>query len=409
MKNKNVYFAVGSTAFWTVAAILLFYDTLFGSRAIVTFGRKLLEALKPILYGAMIAYLLAPAVDFFERHLLPGAVRRARERGQFRSAGARLCSLLLTWSLLFGLVYLLLSVLLPELVRSVQQLLANLETYYNTIDRWLNSLFVKNPDVETWASNQIDVFYRDLLGWLSDRVLPQTQQVMTAVSGGIVSALIFAKNLAVGLIAATYLLATKELSAARCRRLACAVFPESAARWIFRGLNRADGIFSGFVRGKLLDALIIGVLCFFFSTLFHFPYAPLISVMVGVSNVIPFFGPFLGAIPSLLLILLVSPIQALYFLIFIIALQQVDGNLIDPKILGDRTGLSSLWVIVAILVGGSFFGIPGMFFGVPVFACAHTLVRFLTDACLRRRRLPVEDGAYARPEVPKRSAPPNRS
>ena len=405
MKNKNDCLAVGATAFWTVAAILLFYDTLFGSRAVVMFGCKLLEALKPILYGVMIAYLLAPAVDFFERHLLPSAVRRARDQGKFCSVGARTCSLVLTWLTIFVLAYLLLSVLLPELYRSVRLLLDNLETYYNTIDNWVNSLLVKNPDVESWASSQMDVFYKDLLTWLSGKVLPQAQQIMTAVSGGIVSALIFAKNLAVGMIVSTYLLATKELSAAHCRRLICAVFPERDTRWIFLGIRRADDIFSGFVRGKLLDALIIGILCFLFSGMFHFPYAPLISVMVGVSNVIPFFGPFLGAIPCLFLIFLVSPMKALYFLIFIIALQQVDGNIIDPKIVGDRTGLSSLWVIVAILVGGSFFGIPGMFFGVPVFACAHTLFRFLIDVRLHRKQLPSDPAAYTGQEPPRRNPP----
>ena len=403
MKQKNAYLGVGLTAFLTVAAILLFYDTLFGSRAVVAFGTKLWEALKPILYGAMIAYLLAPVVDFLERHLLPAPVKKARSEGRFCSVGARACSLTMTWLMIFVMAYLLLSVLLPQLYKSIGQLIDNLETYYNTINNWLNSLLVKNPDVESWASSQVDVYYKDLLTWLSDKVLPQAQQVMTAVSGGIVNALIFAKNLIVGIIVSTYLLATKELTAAHFRKLTCAIFREKDTHWIFRGIRRADGIFSGFLRGKLLDSLIIGVLCFIFSNIFHFPYAPLISVIIGVTNIIPFFGPFLGAIPSLFLILLVEPVKALYFLIFVIALQQLDGNVIGPKILGDKTGLSSLWVIVAILVGGSFFGVPGMFFGVPVFACAYTLIRFLVEVRLRKKDLPVEITAYARnrPDPPK--------
>lgn len=396
MKQKNTYFGVGLTGFLTVAAILLFYDTLFGSRAVVIFGFKLWNALKPILYGVLIAYLLAPVVDFFERHLLPNLVKRAKAEGKFCSMGARACSLVLTWLMLFVLTYLLLSVLLPELYKSIGQLIDNLETYYNTINDWLNSLLEKNPDVEAWASGQIDVYYKDLLTWLSNEFLPQAQQVMTAVSGGIVNVLLFAKNLIVGIIVSTYLLATKELNAAHCRKLTCALFQGKDTRWIFRGVHRMDRIFSGFVRGKLLDSLIIGVLCFIFSNIFNFPYAPLISVMIGVTNIIPFFGPFLGAIPSLFLILLVSPLKALYFLLFIIALQQVDGNIIGPKILGGKTGLSSLWVIVAILLGGSFFGIPGMFFGVPVFACAYTLIRFLMETRLRKKGLPVEITAYAR-------------
>lgn len=171
---------------------------------------------------------------------------------------------------------------------------------------------------------------------------------------------------------------------------------------MLRGAAKADAIFSGFVRGKLLDSLIIGILCFIGCSILNFPYTPLVSVIVGVTNVIPFFGPFLGAIPSTFLILLVSPLKALYFVLFVLALQQLDGNVIGPKILGDKTGLSSLWVIIAILVGGSFFGIPGMFFGVPVCACFYSAVNFLVESRLRRKGLPVENEAYERPDHPPR-------
>ena len=172
------------------------------------------------------------------------------------------------------------------------------------------------------------------------------------------------------------------------------LFNQKHVHWVFRGIHKVDYIFSGFVRGKLLDSLIIGIICFICSTIFRFPYAALVSVIVGVTNVIPFFGPFLGAIPSLLLIFLVDPLKALYFLIFVIVLQQVDGNIIGPKILGNTTGLSSLGVIVAILVGGSFFGIPGMFFGVPVCACLYSAISFFVGSRLRKKGMPVATTAY---------------
>ena len=155
-----------------------------------------------------------------------------------------------------------------------------------------------------------------------------------------------------------------------------------------------DEIFSGFVRGKILDSLIIGLICFIGCSLLNFPYTPLVSVIVGVTNVIPFFGPFLGAIPSIFLILLDSPLKAVYFTLFVFALQQVDGNIIGPKILGDKTGLSSLWVIVAILVGGSFFGVAGMFFGVPILACLTSLCSFILESRLLRKDLPTRGHAY---------------
>ena len=184
-------------------------------------------------------------------------------------------------------------------------------------------------------------------------------------------------------------------------------FSRDQVYWIFRGAARADSIFSGFVRGKLLDSLIIGVLCFIGCSVLKMPYTPLVSVFVGVTNVIPFFGPFLGAIPSLFLILLVNPLKALYFLLFVLALQQLDGNVIGPKILGDSTGLSSLWVIIAILVGGSFFGVAGMFFGVPVCACLYSLVAFLVDRRLAEKELPVETEHYTAP-LPEQETEPEK-
>lgn len=159
-------------------------------------------------------------------------------------------------------------------------------------------------------------------------------------------------------------------------------------------MHKVDSIFSGFVRGKLLDSLIIGVLCFFGCSILDFPYTPLVSVIVGVTNVIPFFGPFLGAIPSAFLILLASPIKAVYFAIFVLALQQLDGNVIGPKFWETKTGLSSLWVIFAILVGGSFFGVVGMFFGVPVCACIYSALEFYVNVRLRKKNLPVETETY---------------
>ena len=206
-----------------------------------------------------------------------------------------------------------------------------------------------------------------------------------------------ALNLLVGAIVSVYFMATKERCVAHARKITYSLFSKEKVYWIFRGANQVDHIFSGFVRGKLLDSLIIGILCFIGCSILNMPYTPLVSVIVGVTNIIPFFGPFLGAIPSFFLILLVNPIQSLYFLLFVLALQQLDGNVIGPKILGDSTGLSSLWVIIAILVGGSFFGVAGMFFGVPVCACLYSLVAFLVDRRLAEKDLPVETEHYTAP------------
>ncbi len=392
--RQSRYWKVGVTVFLTAAAILLFYDVLFGERAAVVLLLRLFTALEPIVYGALMAYLLAPVVDFFDQRIARGQRSILRGDGSLRATSVRAVSLLMTWIVISVFTYLLLSILLPQVYKSILRLIANMENYYNTINVWIAGLLEQNPSLESWVTAQLNVYYKDLSTLITDQVLPQARNLMSAVGGGVLSALNLLKNLLVGAIVSVYLLATKERCGAYVRKLVCGFFRPSQAVWIFRAAGKADRIFSGFVRGKLLDSLIIGILCFICSSLFKFPYAPLVSVIVGVTNVIPFFGPFLGAIPSTFLILLDSPIKALYFVIFVLALQQLDGNVIGPKILGDRTGLSSLWVIIAILVGGSFFGIPGMFFGVPVFACINTLVEFCVNSRLKKRGMPINPAYY---------------
>ena len=406
MKEQNRYVKLGVTVFLTVGAILLFYDTLFGSRFLPAIWRQFLSAVQPIVMGALIAYLLAPVVNFFEDTLFPSAVRKARERGQHISAPARAVSLLLTWVLIGVMLYVLASVLLPELYKSVVQLINNVENYYLTISGWVQHLLETNPTLETWVAGQMDTYYEAVEKWLKTELLPQAQTVMTAVSGGVMSLIGFLSDLLVSVIVSIYLLGTKERCAAYGRKLIFGLFSRENVRWVLRGVHKVDGIFSGFVRGKLLDSLIIGALCFVGSSILNFPYTPLVSVIVGVTNIIPFFGPFLGAIPSTILILLVSPLKALYFVLFVLALQQLDGNIIGPKILGDKTGLSSLWVIIAILVGGSFFGVAGMFFGVPVCACLHCAVNFFLDVRLRKKGMPTKTDVYTSDDPPEMPAVP---
>lgn len=395
MVQRNRYIKWGMTVFFTVSAILLFYDTLFGNRALFSFSRKCLSATKPILYGAFMAYLLAPVVDFFDTAAQKSGLAKAVGRkGRKVPLCIRAISILLAWSIIGFLLYLLGSVLLPELYKSVIQLISNVETYYKTISGWIHHLLETNQVLETWAVQQMDTYYHSLETWVRTDLLPRATTLMTIVSGRVLDAIAAMGDLLVGVIVSIYFLATKEACAAQACRITYSLFPQRKVYWILRGTHKADRIFAGFVRGKLLDSLIIGILCFICCSILKFPYTPLVSVIVGATNIIPFFGPFLGAVPSTFLILLASPIKALYFVIFILALQQLDGNVIGPKILGDKTGLSSLWVIFAILVGGSFFGIAGMFFGVPIFACLYSAANFYVETRLREKNLPTQTDAY---------------
>ncbi|MCI8301856.1 MAG: AI-2E family transporter [Oscillospiraceae bacterium] len=389
MRRNNHYFGWGLTAVCVVCAVLLIYDLVFRDSIVLAYLRQMASILAPILYGCAMAYLLAPIVKWFERSIF---------RHSGRNPPAKLVrgvSILLTWLVVFALLYGLLSVLLPELVESVKQLAANAQGYYYTVYNWVLHLLENNPEFAARAREVINEYYTDALTWINDNLMPQVQLAVTALSGGVVGVLVFFKNLFIGVMVSLYLLGAKEsFSAAGCK-LCYTLLPEDRAALFIRGVKATDRIFSGFVRGKLLDSLIIGILCFFFSSLFEFPYAPLVSVVVGVTNIIPFFGPFLGAIPSAFLILLDSPIKCLYFILFILALQQFDGNILGPRILGDSTGISGFWVIVAILVGGGLWGVAGMFLGVPIFACIYAGVRAYASYRLRRKGLPVPASCYA--------------
>ena len=410
MKKHSIYIRWGLTVFLAGCALLIFYDVFYrdNSGTVQAFFGKLFSILAPILYGMGMAYLLAPIVNFLERNILRLRDALEKKRGKsfcIHKGWLRAASIFLTWAAMLVLLYLLFNMLVPELVDSVTTLVNNLESYYKTTYDWVSGLLSDNPKLTELAGS----FYNEASQWLTTKLLPGLQTAVTNFTGSLVtgvwSILVFAKNFLIGIIVSVYLLAAKEKSAARCCKLLYGVLPEDKAAFTVRGFRRVDYIFSGFVRGKLLDSLIIGILCFIGCSILKMPYTPLVSVIVGVTNVIPFFGPFLGAIPCALLILLVSPLKCLYFVIFIFLLQQLDGNVIGPKILGDSTGISSIWVIVAILIGGGFGGVLGMFLGVPIFACLQVLVRWLLNTRLKKKNMPLAASEYLHRD---QQAPPSQ-
>ena len=396
--KRTQYFKWGLTAFLTVCAVLVFYDTFYQGGTLQGFLSQLASILSPVLYGFAIAYLLTPVMSWLENNIALLWKRCFKKELKRPSGALRLISILLTEAAVLFLLYLLMSVLIPQLVDSVTTLINNAESYYRNVYRWADSLLDSDNEIAVWIASLITDRYSDGMVFLTEKILPWVQKAVVPLTNGIWSgirgAVGFAFDLIVGLIVSIYLMGMKEKSLARCCKAVYACLPEKKADAVMRGTRRVNAIFSGFVRGKLLDSLIIGILCFICCSLLKLPYTPLVSVVVGVTNVIPFFGPFLGAIPSAFLILLVSPKQCLIFVVFIIVLQQFDGNILGPKILGDATGISSFWVIVAILVGGGFGGVLGMFIGVPVFACVQELVKYLMDRRLRARNMPTEAYAY---------------
>ena len=392
MKQNKTYLHLGVTLIVSACAVLMFYDTFFQSRVLLDFFDKLMSVLSPVIYGLAFAYLLAPIVDFFDRYIQKGLPK-------VKSSLVRGLSILVTWICVIALIYLMFSILIPELVDSTKTLADNFESYYKTVYNWVNSL-VENQAIfsDDIYSDQLlsalNGYYDKLVKWVTDTVIPQAQVAIVAVTGGIWSVVIFLKNLLIGMMISVYLLARKESFAKQSKKILFAILPETPYRRTLRAVAEADRIFSGFVRGKLLDSLIIGILCFICCSIFKFPYTPIISVFVGVTNIIPIFGPFLGAVPCLLLILLIDPLQALYFLIFVVLLQQFDGNFLGPKILGETTGVSSFLIIISILIGGGFWGVFGMIIAVPVCAIICTVCRNFANRRLEKHHLPDDDAFY---------------
>ena len=392
MKEWLRYGKWALTAFVTVCAILVFYDTFYQSGALGDLLQKAADILAPVLYGLAMAYLLTPVVNWFERGMLPGFNKLRARCGKPAIEGyrgwLRALSILLTWSAVILMVYLLMSVLVPQLVESVKTLIANAEGYYNTIYGWGNALMEDNPRLAQWLQQQLEN-YRESAGSFIDGLMPKLEELISSVTGGIWSgvwgAVNFAMDLVIGIIISVYVLATKEKSHAMACKAVYSLLREDRAAALLRGSRRMDKIFSGFVRGKLLDSLIIGILCFIGCSILKMPYTPLISVVVGATNVIPFFGPFIGGIPATLLIMIEDPVKGLWFGLFVLALQQLDGNVIGPAILGDRTGLSSFWVLFAIILCGGLWGIAGMIICVPMFAVIYDTVKKLVRRGLHNK------------------------
>lgn len=408
---RHPYLAAGLTAFAVVAASLLLFFLMFQIKAVAGFLDTLARILRPIFMGAVIAFLLLPVHRNILRFLtaITSDKQKADKRtGTFLNFVAIVLSLLLA---LF-LIYLLLAMVLPQAYESVVGLVNSVPDYIENVQKWLQTFFEDNPDIqaailpvynsaaeslEQWLNSDILPNLESLsttFQWVCATILPNLTGVVAGVSGMVVGFLVLVKDLLIAIIVSVYLLARKDLFAAQSKKIVYSLFRTDIADLLVEEVRGAYKIMSGFINGKLVDSLIIGVICLVCCNLFKFPYPALVATIVGVTNIIPFFGPFIGAVPCGLLILLVSPIKAVYFAIFILVLQQFDGNILGPKILGDSTGLASFWVLFSILLFGGVFGFAGMVLGVPVFAMIYSVISRLVGYGLRGRGLSEDTGDY---------------
>lgn len=285
-------------------------------------------------------------------------------------------SVILAVILMFVIIGLLLVAVIPELITSISELVRQLPHAVDQFEKWMDSLqFPASEETVDSIQSTLDAITKYVQNYLQTSILPQLKNVMTSMTSGFAGFIGVLKNFILGTIISIYLLGSWEKFSFQIKMITYALLPRNIADWIKKEVRLTDEKFSGFIYGKLIDSFIIGVLCFIFVSLTKMPYAMLISIIVGVTNIIPFFGPYLGAIPSAILILTVSPAKCIIFIIFVIILQQVDGNVIGPHILGDRLGLSAFWILFSILFFGAIWGVGGMLVGAPLFAVLYDLAR----------------------------------
>ncbi|MGN8818527.1 AI-2E family transporter [Oribacterium sp. HCP28S3_H8] len=383
-----------------VAVIFVFVNFAKISGAVGT----LLKILSPIIYGAVLAYLFSPIYNRLLDALKP-KLKKYLPRGAAARNVAKGIATFLSVLLLIILTVGLVAMIIPQIYTSVMDLAvtlpSNMAALYANAMRALEDY----PEIREGVRQMYDMAYDFITGFTQDTLLPNMQKIVASLSIGIFSMLNWFKNIFIGLIVMIYLLNIKEDFLGAARRMIYAVLPKRGAGMLIQEFEYINKVFGGFIIGKIIDSIIIGFICFFALSVLHMPYAMLVSVIVGVTNVIPFFGPFIGAIPSFILILLASPIQSIYFLIFILILQQFDGNILGPKILGNSTGLSSFWVLFSILLFGGLFGFVGMIIAVPTWAVILNLVERLINLLLYRKGMPSAREDYLKDTESRRIEP----
>ena len=379
----------GMTYFLVIAASLLFYFALLRLTNISRVFQNIFTVLKPVIYGCVFAYLL----NQIDKYLFPVLDQKLKKPGQAKNA-SRAVGILAAIVLLLVLITTLCNLLIPELYSSIRNLVLTLPKQLNDLVDELSEVKLDDSTTSTLLKNAMKEGTDMLLNWLRTDLMGKANELMSNLTVGVLNIVSEIFNAVIGLIVSIYILFSKELFVRQSKKCVYAVLSARHANMVLHLTTKSNEIFGGFIIGKIIDSAIIGVLCFVGLSILKMPYAMLVSVIVGVTNVIPFFGPYIGAIPSTILIMLANPIQGVYFILFILVLQQFDGNILGPKILGNSTGLSAFWVIVAILLGGGLFGFVGMVMGVPTFAVFYYVAELIVNSRLEKKKLPASSEQY---------------
>ena len=388
------YLYWGITAFCVIMASITFFVVLNEWSGVRAFIGKIFGVLSPVTFGFMFAYVLNKVMTFLERHFLARLSARIFKKPKTARRAMRITSVTLTMLIAVLVIGGTLILILPQIVASFKSLANKLPEYFDIAVNWTTGVLEGNAELESIAINIVGNITDWLTNWIQTTFLGQIEMVVSSVLSGVFGVIRAIANIAIGFIISVYVIYHKEQFSAQSKRIVYGVFKARRANKIIRGAQFLDKTCGSFITGKLIDTLIVGVVCYLFMIIVGMPYAVLISVIIGITNMIPFFGPFIGGVPSGLLILLENPPQCLIFVIFIIVLQQLDGNILYPKIQGNSIGMSGFWVMFSILFFGGLFGFWGMLFGVPVFAVIYAIIKGINTAQLKRRGLPTETGEY---------------
>lgn len=406
IKLEKQHYQWGLTVFLVFICCVIAFFMIYRFDVIQRFFGFAVSVLSPFIYGLVIAYLLCPVYNTTVQSTYGLLSRKfpgmKRDLALSKGVGT-IVSIALLLVVLAGVFWMI----IPGLVNSVINVVEILPSGLNKLTLWadakLSSLPVAQETVDEW----IHQLTQKAIEFATNTILPHSKSLAAGVSQGVIGAVGFVTNFVIGIIISVYFLNSKDVFQAQIKKFIVANFSEDTVREIFDGAAYTNKSFGGFINGKIIDSVIIGIICFIVMTIFHWEYALLISCIVGITNIIPFFGPFIGAIPSVLLLLLVNPMHAVYFVIFVLLLQQFDGNILGPKILGDSTGLDSFWVLFAVLVGGGLFGFIGMVIGIPIFAVIYYYAGRALNSKLARKGYSTDLNDY-RIDPYRRKAPKGR-
>lgn len=381
---NSKYTTIAIYSFIVAISVILFYLAISQVTIFTDKLDSILVVMQPFIIGFSIAYIVNFLLNFYENKVF-----ETKYIKKIKLKSKRGLAILFSYITTFFIISMFVKFLLPQLIDSVVGLVNDIPSYITNTTNFVNEIIMKLNIEDQYSQVLMDNFNS-----LVNYIIRFATNLIPALGGFLASVASSIWNVILGIIVSVYLLIDKEKLCALSKKITYGLFPESYADKIIKLVDRSNYTFGRFLVGKIIDSLIIGVLTFIILTIFKMPYTILVSVIVGITNIIPFFGPFIGAIPSFIIILFVSPVQALWFLLIILFIQQLDGNVIGPKILGDSIGISAFWILFSILVAGKLLGIVGMIIGVPLFAIFYSIVKEFIESKLRKKGLKTETKEY---------------